>query len=391
MSVSLTAEQEAFRRYVCDFLKTNWNSPVGTHKVPAAVRADDDETYEIERQLRRQLGERGLLALGWPEEFGGQGRSTMEQYIFAWEMSYHGIPYSNTATGIVGPTLMAYGSDEQKREFLSRIARGEVEFCLGYTEPNAGSDLASLALRAERDGDEYIINGQKVFTSGAHRAEFVWLAARTDPSAPKHRGISLFIVDLKSPGISIRELKTLGDHRTNEVFYDNVRVPARNLVGEPERGWHYMTKALDHERVNIYPVASQIATLEILVKLLDADGRLSDPIVANQIGTMVTKLQGLKLLSMRNAWLVSDGLPLTAQASVLKVVSSEVQCELADLSVRLLGLSAVCEDGAASAENWQFAALGQFDRWAAMPKFAGGSNEIMKNIIATRTLGLPRS
>src|SRR3990172_12427580 len=199
----------------------------------------------------RRLGADGHFGLGWPEEYGGGGKSPFYLHAFNYEMAYRRLPVPVVTLNTVAPTLMRAGSEEQKQKYLPGILRGEVEFCIGYTEPGAGTDLASLDTRAVRDGDSYVINGQKIFTTGAGHADYVWLAVRTDPEAPKHRGISLLIVPMTSDGIEVRPLYTMGGGRTNITFYDNVRVPVSELVGEENSGWHYMTTQLDFERLAI--------------------------------------------------------------------------------------------------------------------------------------------
>ena len=237
MEFRFSAEALAFEREVQEFLAREWDASL--RKRVAAT----GDSYELERGFRAKLAERGRLTLSWPQKYGGQERSYEEQYLFQEALNYVGAPTATVAVQQVGPTLMAYGSAEQQASFLPRIARGEIEFALGYTEPDVGTDLASLQLRAIRDGDDYVLNGIKRFTSAAHRAEYVWLAARTDPAAPKHRGISMFLVDLATPGITVKPIWTMSGSRTNEVYWDDVRIPADALVGEENRGWYYAAHA----------------------------------------------------------------------------------------------------------------------------------------------------
>src|SRR5690606_25011831 len=205
-----------FEAEVKEFLASEWGAAT------RALVSESPDSYELERAFRKKLADRGWLTMSWPEAYGGQRRPYEEQYLFQEALNYVGAPHATVAVQQVGPTLMQFGTEEQKARFLPPIAAGEVEFALGYTEPDAGTDLASLQLRAVRDGDDYVMNGIKRFTSGAHRAEYVWLAARTDPDAPKHRGISMFLADLRSPGITVKPIWTLGGYRTNEVYWDNV-------------------------------------------------------------------------------------------------------------------------------------------------------------------------
>ena len=224
----------AFEAEVNEFLDQEW-----TADLRATIGDPTTDTMDEERGFRRLLADRGWLTMSWPAEYGGQERSLEEQYLFWEAMNYAGAPQATVATQQVGPTLMRFGTDEQQERFLPPIARGEVEFALGYTEPDAGSDLASLQLRAVKDGDDYILNGIKRFTSGAHRSEYVWLATRTDPDAPKHRGVSMMLVDMQSAGITVKPLWTMAGYRTNEVYFEDVRVPTNVLVGEENRGWYY--------------------------------------------------------------------------------------------------------------------------------------------------------
>jgi alkylation response protein AidB-like acyl-CoA dehydrogenase len=378
---------EEFRQELREFLAREW-PPERRSRVAAG------DTYEEEREFRRKLAQKGWLAMSWPKEYGGQGRSILEQYIFSEEMAYHGAPAGTVGVGQVGPTLMSYGSDEQKQRFLPRIAAGEMDFALGYTEPEAGTDLASLQTRAVADGDDFVINGTKIYTSAAHRAEYVWLATRTDPDAPKHRGISLFIVDLKSPGITIRPLWTMGDGRTNQTFYDNVRVPRENLVGELNRGWYYVAHALDFERITVFTVATLRAGFDDLVAWVrqasyDGYPLREDPEVRDQIARLSADLEVAQLLSYRVAWMISKGQHPNYEASMLKVFSTEFMQRLYQEGTRILGLYGQLTPASPLAP-----AGGRFERShrsSVMPTFGAGSSEIQRNIIATRGLGLPRA
>lgn len=387
MDFELPPNVEEFRQEIREFLAKEW--PAERRRRVAA-----GDNYAEEREFRRKLAQKGWLALSWPKEYGGQGRSILEQYIFSEEMAYHGAPAGTVGVGQVGPTLMAYGSDEQKQRFLPRIAAGEMDFALGYTEPEAGTDLASLKTRAVADGDDFVINGTKIYTSAAHRAEYVWLATRTDPEAPKHRGISLFIVDLKSPGITVRPLWTMGDGRTNQTFYDNVRVPRENLVGELNRGWYYVAHALDFERITVFTVATLRAGFDDLVAWVrqasyDGDALREDPEVRDQIARLSADLEVAQMLSYRVAWMISKGQHPNYGASMLKVFSTEFMQRLYQCGTRILGLY-----GQLTPDSRLAPAGGRFERShraSVMPTFGAGSSEIQRNIIATRGLGLPRA
>ena len=308
-------------------------------------------------------------------------------------MAYYGAPYGTTATTIVAPTLMRYGTDEQKSTFIPRIAAGEIDFALGYSEPNAGTDLASLQLRAELDGDEYVLNGTKMFTSLAHKADYCWLAARTDTDAPKHKGISLFIVDMKAPGITTRPLWTMGGGRTNQTFWDNVRVPVTQRIGEENQGWYYVATALDFERIGVFPVSRvrrQFDRLVEYVRTADFGGYrpAQDPDVRHRIADLSTDLEVAQMLSYRAAWMVSQGQVPNYEAAMVKIFGTELQQRLTHTATQVLELYGQLLEGSPHAP-----ANGYFEQAyeaAVMPTFGAGSNEILRQIIAARGMGLPR-
>lgn len=391
MDFAFTPEQERFREEVRAFLEEAWPEE---HRGGQAGPRYTDDVYERERAFRRRLAERGWLGMSLPVEYGGGGRPLADQFLLAEEASYVGAPYSNTAVGFVAPTLLRYGSEEQKRTYIPLIVSGEVDFCLGYTEPNAGSDLASLKTRAVRDGDTYVINGQKVYTSGAHKAEYCWLAARTDPDAPKHQGISLFIVDMKTPGITVRPLWTFGDGRTNETFWDNVVIPAANRVGEENRGWYYLTTALDFERYNGFPLGGVRYIFDRILDFLQTSplgaARLEeDPAVEVELGEIAAAIEAANLLRLRLLWMTEREQVPNHEASMAKVMITELLQRVTIFGTRLLGAY-----GQLEADSPLAPLRGRLERGrrgSLMPTFAGGSNEIQRNIIATRGLGLPRS
>lgn len=388
MDFSLPTHVEAFREEVRAFIRREW---------PEALRSRggelSDEAYGQERAFRRKLGERGWLSLHWPKQYGGQERSPLEYYIYHEEMAYYGAPGAGTATGIVAPTLLRFGNEEQRQRFLPRIASGEIEFCLGYSEPDAGSDLASLTIRAELDGDFYVVNGIKRWTSQAHRSEYAWLAARTDTQAPKHRGISLFMVNMQTPGITIKPIRTMGGIRTNETYWENVRVPRTDLVGEENRGWYYVAAALDFERISVFPVGRFRAAFDRLVEEVrqtEYDGRRlkDDPLVRQQIGRISVELEAAQMLSYRTAWMVSEGQIPNYEASMLKMWGTEAQQRMSHIATEIFGLHALLRAG-----NGDAAAGGEVEheyRAQVMPTFGGGASELMRGIIATRGMGLPR-
>jgi alkylation response protein AidB-like acyl-CoA dehydrogenase len=286
---------------------------------------------------------------------------------------------------------MRVGSERQKQEYLPKILTGEIEFAIGYTEPNAGSDLASLQTRAVREGDSYIINGQKIYTSAAHHSTHIWLLARTDFKAPKHRGISIFIVPIDAPGVTIRPLATMGSERSNEVFFEDVRIPADNLVGEENSGWYYVTMALDFER--LMPHARIRRFVENLIdysKNTVVDGRplSKHPRVRIALARLAVDIELLRLFSLRSAWMIERGLVPNAEASVFKVFMSELNQRIATAAQDIMGPYATLR-----AEDTLTAVEGRLEKlYRSFPlfKFAGGTNEVMRNIIAQRGLGMPR-
>jgi len=275
---------------------------------------EGDAGWEFSKQFQRKLAARGWLVPQWPKEYGGADMGIVEQLILQEEMAYRGAPIPGTSgIRMLGPVLMLYGTEEQKREHLPGIASGEVIWCQGYSEPGSGSDLASLQTRAVRDGDEYVINGQKIWTSNAHRADQIFLLARTDPDAPKHRGISFFVFPMKTPGITVQPLINLaGIHGFNQTFYDNVRVPAKSLVGEENRGWYVGAALLDFERSNISGAAMAKRSLEQLTQYCretksDGGSLMSQPLVRNSLAALAVETEVGRLLSYRVASIQAAG------------------------------------------------------------------------------------
>ena len=377
-----------FESEVNEFLDQEW-----TPELRAKIGDAQQDTFQEERGFRKLLAGRGWLTMSWPAEYGGQERSLEEQYLFWEAMNYRGAPQATVATQQVGPTLMRFGTEEQQERFLPPIARGEVEFALGYTEPDAGSDLASLQLKAVKDGDDYILNGTKRFTSGAHRSEYVWLATRTDPDAPKHRGVSMMLVDLQSAGITVKPLWTMAGYRTNEVYFEDVRVPTNVLVGEENRGWYYAAHALDRERISIFTVSSVRAVYDRLLDWMSSDTPMGRPIEdAGLRGAMADfkiQLEVLQQLSFRILDMLKRDESPNHEASQVKIFSTEMMQRLQNFSLHAMGLYGQLNgaDGRApldgSAENGYLAAV--------MPTFGAGGNELQRNIIAQRGFGFPRA
>jgi alkylation response protein AidB-like acyl-CoA dehydrogenase len=343
--------------------------------------------------MTRKLAERKWLAMAWPEEYGGLNAPHMQQLIYNEEMAYRGAP-GGFSMGVawVGPAIMLYGTGEQKQQFLPRITSGEDVWCTLYSEPGAGSDLASLQTRAVEDGDEFVINGQKIWTSGATRSQWGWLAARTDAEAPKHKGISTFVVPMDAPGISIRPLINMaGQAGFNEVFFDNVRIPKDYLVGELNRGWYQVAVALDFERSGIQAYAGGRRTLERLVEFVrehpDETVR-RNPQIRMRLADRAVELATGTYIAYRIPWMQSRGIIPNYEASISKLYGSELGQRLALTGIQLLGTYGGLEPGS------KWAPLkGRLERaylTAVSSTIAAGTSEVQRGIIATRGLGLPR-
>ncbi|MCC6383288.1 MAG: acyl-CoA dehydrogenase family protein [Dehalococcoidia bacterium] len=388
MEFQFTAEHEALRQEVRDFLRANL--PAAGHGPP---RPTSQEDWPAQMAFNQKLAERQWIAPAWPRQYGGLGWSHLEQMIFAEELAYAGAPDGGRVfnVGMIGPPRIVHGSPEQKREHLPRITGGEVVWCQGYSEPGAGSDLAALQTRAVRDGDDYVVSGQKIWTTGAHHADWCFLLARTDAEAPKHRGISFLLVDMDSPGITVRPIVNMaGYHEFNEVFFEDVRVPAVNRVGEENNGWYVAMTLLDFERSNVASIAANQRTLETLARSLREEQpngayldvlrhRLADLWVANETG---------RLLSYRTAWMQEAGKIANYEASVIKVFATELAQKITNFGVNLLGPAGGLEPGSKCAPFDGVLEKGHLSN--VSPTIYSGSSEIQRNIIATRGLGLPR-
>jgi alkylation response protein AidB-like acyl-CoA dehydrogenase len=397
-----TPEEARFRREVREFIAEHLPAGYGTPdyfsrfsaQAPENGLASDDTLL---KRWNEALAARGWLAPHWPREYGGAGMTVSEQFIFNEEMALARAPeVSFFGVGMIGPILMLYGTEEQKREHLPKIARGEVIWCQGYSEPGSGSDLASLQTRAVRDGDDYVINGQKIWTSGAHRAQWMFLLARTNPDAPKHRGISMFLLDLKTPGVTISPLINMaGDHGFNQVFFDNVRVPATNLVGEENRGWYIGVTLLDFERSGIRASIALKQTVDDLIQFAREmkadDGRaLADhPSVRAELAERLVEAELARLFSLRIISLQKRGLVPNFEASVNKLFRSETEQRIARTGMNLIGMYGNLH------RDPKWAPLrGQIARMYLLTvasTIAAGTSEIQRNVIATRGIGLPRA
>lgn len=343
------------------------------------------------RAFRKKLAQQGWLTMGWPRDFGGAGASYMTQTVYMEEMSAAGAPGAyDQGVWLAGPAVMMHGTKEQQDRWLPAMRTADVHWCQLFSEPGAGSDLASLQTRAVRDGDEYVLNGQKIWTSGAQEADWGILLARTDPEAPKHRGISYFMLDMKLPGVTIRPLvNMMGSEHFNEVFLDDVRVPADCLIGEENRGWYIATTTLDQERSSINRVVMTRSTLYALIDLTRETAVLrSRAEIRHELAERYLEFEIGRWLCYRVAQMQSEGKVPNSEASVSKVFGTELQRQMGVTGMRVLGMAGQFEPGT------PYAPLkGRVERWAlAAPSYtiAGGTSEVNRNIIATRGLGLPR-
>jgi 3-oxocholest-4-en-26-oyl-CoA dehydrogenase alpha subunit len=389
MELGYTAEQEALR---------------------AALRAyyeqllDPDTVAELAqghgigpkvRSVWKQMCADGWAGIGWPKEWGGQGKSAIEQFIFFDESMRSGAPVPMLSINTVGPTIMQFGTDEQKEFFLPKILAGDLHFCIGYSEPGAGTDLASLKTRAVRDGDEYIINGQKTWTSLANGADYCWLAVRTNPEVAKHKGISIIILPLDTPGITIQPLSLIGDHDINSVFFDNVRVSAKFLVGEEDAGWRLITNQLNHERVTLCSTGpidrayGDVRSWAQDTKLPDGRRVIDQEWVQINLAKVHAKLEFLRLINWKVAWTAMQGTLAVADASTTKVFGTEFYQEAYRLLFEVLGAPGYLRAGTPGAVLRS--RLESAYRGTVILTFGGGTNETQRDLISMFGLGFPRA
>ncbi|WP_432007129.1 acyl-CoA dehydrogenase family protein [Streptomyces parvus] len=351
---------------------------------------------ERQRRLLRRIGADGLLGLGWPEKYGGQGRGPDEQFVFFDEAYRAGAPVSMVTLNTVGPTLMAYGTEEQKAYFLPRILGGDLVFAIGYSEPEAGTDLAALRTRAVRDGDDWVIDGQKIFTSNAQQADWIWLACRTDAEAPKHRGISIILVPTDAPGFSWTPIPTVGGVTTTATYYDGVRVPATNLVGEENGGWKLITSQLNHERVALAAIGMQAEDFyeEALAHARTPDPatgrrRIDEPWVRARLGEAYARLAATRLLNWRLVDAVGAGSPAPGEASGVKFAGTESAVEVYRMCQEAVGETALLRGGSPGCFGPD-GELERMNRAAQINTFGGGVGEVQREIVATAGLGMIR-
>ena len=387
MDFKFTAEHDALRAEVREFARDALKDYHG------ASRPTSQEDWPGQLAFLKRLAAKKWVAPAWPAAYGGQGWKHIKQMVFSEELSYAGAPDAGRvfSVGMIGPTLIVHGSEEQKHQHLPRITSGDAIWCQGYSEPGAGSDLASLQTRAVRDGDDYLVNGQKIWTTGAHHADWCFLVVRTNPELPKHKGMSFLLVDMKTQGITVQPIVNMaGHHEFNQVYFEDVRVPIANRVGEENNGWYVAMTLLDFERSNVASIAANQRVLDELAGYMRAarpggsygpilKHRLADLYVANDVG---------RLLSYRTAWMQESGKVVNTEASVIKVFATELAQRISNFGVNVQGTNGGLIPGSRAASLGGMMAEDHMEN--VSPTIYSGSSEVQRNIIATRGLGLPR-
>ncbi|MFK7896094.1 MAG: acyl-CoA dehydrogenase family protein [Myxococcota bacterium] len=388
MFIDLTPDQKTLRNTLRSYFEN-----LMTPEVRNEIRGM--EGGEMYRKMIRQIGKDGWLGVGWPKEFGGGGMTMIEQMIFLEEQRRSGAPFPFVTVSTVGPAIMDHGTPEQKAEYLPRILAGECHFSIGYSEPNAGTDLASLSTEAVLDGDEWVINGTKMFTSGANDTDYIWLAARTDKDAPKHKGITMFIVPADTPGFSASLIHTMGGSATAMSYYENVRIPKENVVGGVNGGWKLITLQLNHERVGLAAFGS--AAYARTEKVIDwaretatpDGGKMIDlPWVQQNLAEVYARIEAMKLLNWRMAAQLETGFVNPADASAVKVYGTEVVLEVYRLLQEIVGPSALVQAGSPAAQI--DGEIEHESRLGTINTFGGGVNEIQREIVSMAGLRMPR-
>ena len=391
MNFEWSAEEQAFLKEVDAFIEENRSDEVMD---PTRENFAQLVDTPARRAFMKKLSERGWLGMTWPEEYGGSEREGVYEYLLNERLAAVGAPQIGKGVGIIGKTLIRHGSDKLKAEFLPKILHNEIEFAIGYSEPNAGSDAAAMALKAVRDGDGWRLNGQKIFTTSAHFAEWYWVGARTDPES-KHHGITLFLLPMSTPGLTVQGMETIGEDRTNQVFFDNVYVGDDYRVGELNKGFQYISEALDLERFTMFTFSPSEKRFELLrdyVRTAERDGKplRDDPIVRQKIAWLATQTEvaralGFKFLSESR----KGGAAPTCEASMYKLYATEHSQRVADAALDICGAA-----GQLRVRTEEAPMKGRFEgtyRATVVETVGGGSSEIQKNIIARRKLGLPRN
>jgi alkylation response protein AidB-like acyl-CoA dehydrogenase len=382
MDFEFTRQQAQFRQEVRQFFLDQAEDVRGAREEWDGGQGFGPRSWSI----IGKIGARGWLCPTWPKKYGGLELSFIYRYIIMEQMHHFLNWFSTVGAGMAGPVILSRGSEAQKQDYLPRIARGEIEFALGYTEPNAGSDMASLVIHAEDKGDHFIISGSKLFNTRAHFAQYYWLGARTAETAPVHKGISLFIVDLKSPGINVNPIWTVGGRRTNAVYFDNVRVSRDALVGEKNRGFYYIMEAVDHERIST--VGGLARDFDELLDYVRKQRLGQNPLTRQKLAELAIEIEAARLLALRAAWMLDRHQLPNYEAAMLKMVVSELEQQLVNTAMQVLGPGAQAKRGSRWAPlngkfEWRY-------RDSLEELVTRGTSEIMRNIIAQRGLKLPR-
>jgi alkylation response protein AidB-like acyl-CoA dehydrogenase len=397
MDFEFTEEHKQLKREVGDFLKNvlppDWDDKVFSWPGGYGTMPHVEEEFKgFTRDFQRKLGQKGWHSLAWPEEHGG-ANSWMKQAIVDDMIDYYRAPQGGVADWIAAPTILAVGSEEMKKDWLPRIASGEASFWLGYSEPNAGSDLASIRTSAVDDGDHLIVNGQKIWSTGAHVSDCAWLVARTDPNVPKHKGMTLMIIDNDTPGVTIKPLFNIcGIHCFNEVFFDDVRVPKKNVVGEMNRGFYNLMLALQYERLIAW-TGSYRRTFEDLVQYVrettfNGERLGNDPLIQVKLAEMAVDIEILHGMYWETAWMMDHGTVPDLGASVLKLYATELSRKFAGIAMDILGSYGQLKRGSKWAPLTGRICIGYLDSISG--PIGAGTSEIQHMVIATRGLGLPR-
>ena len=389
MEFRFTAEDEAFRDEVVEFIESelpwNWRDQ--------ELDSEEPEDLKLVKQFKKKLADKGWLTRAWPKEYGGQEASHMQQLIFNEETAYRGVPVDDGGVSMVGPTIMMSGTEDQKQFFLPRISRGEIDWCQGYSEPDAGSDLASVQTRAVEDGDDFVVTGSKIWNGAHSGADWMFMLVRTDPDARKHRGISFLVTEMGIPGVTVERIPLMWGADRSLVTFEAARVPKSGLIGEKNMGWYVGATLLDLERSGVGSSARATRLLEDLVEFCRENIRRGrpiseDPVTRSRLARMAVDIQTSKLISYNVAWMQSQGQIPTMEASISKLFGSEMLKSLYGLGIQILGMF-----GQLDPESKWAPLRGRFEKGymsIAGNTVAAGTSEIQRNIIATRGLGLPR-
>ena len=382
-------EEKAFRAKVRAFIGANANEEVADPRRDGMGQLVDSPER---RAFMKLLSEQGWIGMSWPKEYGGQEAPGVFEYLLNEELAAAGAPFIGKGVGIVGKTIIRHGNERLKQEFLPKILNAEIEFAIGYSEPNSGSDLASMQMRATKTEGGWILNGQKRFTTSAHFADWYWVAGRTDPDAPKHKGITLFLVPMNAPGISITNMDTIGDERTNEVFLDDVFVDDDHVVGEVNKGWYYISEALDFERFTLFTVSAYIKRYERLrdhVRTATVDGKplREDPHVRRWMAVAASQIEVARMHCLRVISKAAAGEVPNLESAMFKLYTTQLGQKIADEFLTTSGAAGALKRGEPHAPM-----DGRFEftyRYSVVDTVGAGTNEVQRNIIARRGLGLP--